>query len=52
MFLGDVFYMPIKFLEGFFSVGDVILAIGMFFLIVQVMGKNKVERKKTQEDVN
>ena len=46
MFLGDVIYMPIKFLEGFLSAGDIILAIGMFFLIVQVMGKNVVERKK------
>lgn len=50
MFLGDVMYMPIKYLEGFFSVGDVILAIGMFLLIVQVMGKNTIDQKKAQED--
>lgn len=51
MFLGDVIYIPIKIFEGFISVGDVFIAIGMFLLIVRVMGKNCIDRKKTSEDV-
>ncbi len=52
MFLGDVIYFPIKIFEGFLSIGDILLSIGMFMLIVQVMGRNCFGRKKTTEDVN
>ncbi|MBP8641105.1 MAG: DUF5317 domain-containing protein [Oscillospiraceae bacterium] len=43
-FLADIIYIPIKRLGGFLSIGDVILAIGMFLLIVQVMGRNTTVR--------
>jgi len=46
MFLGDVIYIPIKIFEGFLSVGDVFIAIGMFLLIVQVMVRNDMDRKR------
>lgn len=49
LFLGDVIYFPIKLLDGFMSVGDILLAVGMFFLIVQVMGKNCLPSKKNAE---
>lgn len=39
LFLGDIIYMPINVLGGFMSVGDILLAAGMFLLIVQVMVK-------------
>lgn len=52
LFLGDVIYMPIKVLDGFMSVGDILLAAGMFLLIVQVMGKNCLPSKKTTEKSN
>lgn len=47
LFLGDVIYVPLKFFEGFLSIGDILIAIGMFLLIVRVMGKNSVNHKKT-----
>jgi len=50
MFLGDIIYFPIKIFEGFLSVGDILLSIGMFLLIVQVMGKNCIGRKKSTEE--
>lgn len=52
LFLGDVIYMPLKVLGGFMSVGDILLAAGMFLLIVQVMGKNCLPSKKTTEKSN
>ena len=52
LFLGDVIYMPLKILGGFMSVGDILLAAGMFLLIVQVMGKNCLPSKKTTEKSN
>jgi len=51
MSLGDIIYIPIKIIEGFISVGDILLAIGMFLLIVRVMGKNTLDRKKPADDV-
>lgn len=52
LFLGDVIYFPIKVLDGFMSVGDILLAAGMFLLIVQVMGKNCFSSKKPTEKSN
>jgi len=49
LFLGDVIYFPVKIFEGFLSIGDVFLALGMFILIVQVMGKNCFVEKKPPE---
>ena len=59
MFLGDIIYIPnklfglipTKIFEGYMSIGDILLSIGMFLLIVQVMGKNCNERKKSTVDV-
>lgn len=48
MFLGDVIYFPIKPFDGFLSVGDILLAIGMFWLIVKVMGKSGSKNNKDQ----
>lgn len=48
MFLADIIYMPTKLLGGFLSVGDILLAIGMFLLIVQVMGKTPLNEETTQ----
>lgn len=50
--LGDVFYFPLKPLDGFFSAGDVLLALGMFWLIVHMMGKNMLVRSKKSLDMD
>lgn len=50
MFLADVIYMPTKLLGGFLSIGDIVLAIGMFLLIVQVMGNNAAAQKVKNEN--
>ncbi len=36
-FLGDVIYIPVKFIRGFASAGDVLLSLGVMFLIIAVM---------------
>ncbi len=36
-FLGDVIYIPYKFIRGFASIGDILLSIGVMFLIIGVM---------------
>lgn len=35
--LGDMIYFPIPVLKGFLSVGDILLSVGMFLLIIFVM---------------
>ncbi len=52
LFLGDVFYFPPKPFDGFFSIGDVLLALGMFWLIVHVMGKNMRGQTKRSSDMD
>lgn len=47
MFLGDVTYLPVPTIGGFMSVGDVLLAFGMFLLILMTMrDKNAVLTEK------
>lgn len=36
LFMGDVMYIPIPMVGGFMSIGDILLAIGVFLLIVAV----------------
>lgn len=50
--LGDVIYFPPKPFDGFFSIGDVLLALGMFWLIVHVMGKNMRGQTKRSSDMD
>lgn len=51
-FLGDVIYLPIPLLKGFLSVGDILLAIGMFLLIFIVMtNKNVSEQGSPSEAI-
>ena len=44
MFLGDILYCPIPFLGGFASVGDILLAAGVFFCLLAVMKPVKLPR--------
>lgn len=44
IFLGDVIYCPIPFLGGFASVGDILLAAGVFFCLLAVMKPVKLPR--------
>ena len=44
LFLGDVLYCPLPFLGGFASVGDLLLAGGLFFCLVRVMGPGRLPR--------
>ena len=37
LFLGDVIYLPLPLFGGFASVGDLLLAAGIFFLLMAVM---------------
>lgn len=44
LFLGDVLYCPIPFFEGFASVGDILLALGIFFCLMRVMSPSRLPR--------
>lgn len=50
LFLGDIIYFPVPKFNGFISVGDIILAIGMFLLIVTVMTKKSAGQEEPNED--
>lgn len=39
LFLGDIFYCPWPVVQGFFSVGDILLALGVGMLIFAIMRK-------------
>ena len=43
LFLGDVIYIPIPILKGFLSIGDILISIGMFLLILFVMKDNTIK---------
>ena len=47
LFLGDVIYIPIPILKGFLSIGDILISIGMFLLILLVMTDKSI---KTSEE--
>lgn len=42
LFLSDVFYLPLPLLSGFASVGDFLLALGLFFCILKVMAPERL----------
>ena len=44
LFLGDIFYCPIPFFQGFASVGDILLALGLFFCLMAVMNPERLPR--------
>ena len=44
LFLGDVIYLPIPYFEGFLSVGDILISVGAFALIVSLMTKQEGKR--------
>ena len=49
--LGDMIYIPIPVLKGFLSVGDILISIGMFLLIILVMMDKSINtREKTQTE--
>lgn len=48
--LGDIFWFPIPFFQGFASIGDVFLALGFFLLLMAVMKPKRLFRKKQKED--
>jgi len=37
LFLGDILWFPVPFFQGFASVGDILLSVGVFFLLMTVM---------------
>ena len=43
-FLGDILYCPIPFFRGFASVGDLLLAAGVFFCLMAVMNPGRLPR--------
>ena len=44
LFLGDILYCPLPFLSGFASVGDLLLAAGLFFCLLRVMDPAHLSR--------
>ena len=44
LFLGDVLYCPLPLLGGFASVGDLLLAAGLFFCLLRVMVPTRLPR--------
>ena len=44
LFLGDVRYCPLPLLSGFASVGDLLLAAGLFFCLLRVMDPVRLPR--------
>jgi len=44
LFLGDIFYCPIPFLSGFASIGDLLLALGVFFALMAAMAPPRLPR--------
>ena len=44
LFLGDVLYCPLPLLSGFASVGDLLLAAGLFFCLLRVMDPVRLPR--------
>ena len=40
--LGDIIWFPVPFFQGFASVGDILLCIGVFFLFMSVMGPTRL----------
>ncbi len=44
LFLGDILYCPIPFFRGFASVGDLLLAAGVFFCLMAVMNPGRLPR--------
>jgi hypothetical protein len=51
LFLGDIFWFPIPFFRGFASIGDFILAVGIFFLMMSIMGPTRLIRRGKREAV-
>ncbi len=49
LFLGDIFWFPVPFFHGFASVGDVLLCVGVFFLLMAVMGPSRLIRRGKRE---
>lgn len=47
--LGDILYLPFPWQKAFFSVGDVLIAIGVFLLVLAVMERKTPEEQKTAE---
>lgn len=51
LFLGDVFYIPIPFFNGFASIGDFLIGMGAFFLCVLCLkGKKPKPRNRRRLD--
>ncbi len=51
LFLGDMIYIPIPVLKGFLSVGDILISVGMFLLILFVMADKSIKTSaKTQAE--
>lgn len=44
LFLGDILYCPIPLFRGFASVGDILLAVGLFFCLMAVMQPSRFPR--------
>lgn len=49
LFLGDVIPVPLPYVGGFISAGDIVLAMGMFFLIFSCMTRPDEDEKKCEE---
>ena len=44
LFLGDILYCPIPPFQGFASIGDILLALGVFFCLMAVMAPSRLPR--------
>lgn len=44
-FLGDILYLPLPLIGGFASVGDLLLAAGLFFCLMAVMDPPRLPRR-------
>ncbi len=42
LFLGDIFWFPVPFFRGFASIGDLFLCLGVFSLLMTVMGPTRL----------
>ena len=50
MFMGDIIYFPVPRFNGFISIGDILLAIGMFLLVFVVMTKKEKDNSNEKEN--
>lgn len=48
--LGDIFWFPVPYFQGFASIGDIFLAFGFFLLLLAVMRPTRLLRRRKTDD--